>query len=386
MLTLAAFAAAHLTPDITAAVIMNQSGADTPLIAQLLARGQIRRTAAERFQWGTDAHPARRTQIDNGGAAYDDATTSLDVDTSAPFYVDALVLCEATNELLLVTAITDANTIVVKRGVGGGVAAAAGSVANNAFLQVLGPANGEGSPLPAARQSAPTNNYNNVQTLRTPFGLTGRALRVETNTEDEKRRQRMKKFEEHMRDLERLMIHGGIDGGALTDSGSRRTTLTQGLRRAITTNVDAVGGTMTKARWFTACEVCFRNRTDLLFIVGPTLMQTIYTLYDNQYRIVDSQMTPGLKLTEVSTPFGLARLALSRTLTGTYAGEAIALDMAEVFLRYTEKDGNSGRTNLRQSQEAKGTDGQIDEWFSEMGIQWGGEFNHARITGVTGPA
>jgi len=270
--------------------------------------------------------------------------------------------------------------------VGGGVAAAAGSVANNAFLQVLGPANGEGSPLPAARQNAPTNNYNNVQTLRTPFGLTGRALRVETMTENEIQRQRMKKFEEHMRDLERLMIHGGIDGGSLTDSGSRRTTLTQGLRRAITTNVDAVGGTMNKNRWFTAAEVCFRNRTDLFFLCGTTFLQAIHSLYDTQYRIVDSQMTPGLKLTEVMTPFGVARFALSRTMTGTYAQEAIALDLNEVSLRYTEQDGNSGRTNLRQGQEAKGTDGRIDEWFSEMGIQWGGEFNHARITGVTGPA
>jgi len=392
MLNNAAFAAAHLTPDVAQAVILNQMADETPLVTTLLTLGQVDVTDAERFQWGTDAHPSRRTQIDNGGAAYDAATTSLDVDTSAPFYVDCLVLAEATGELLLVTAITDANTIVVKRGVGGSVAAHANSVANDAFLSVIGPALGEGSSRPAARQNAASNAYNHVQTVRTPFGITGRAHRTKKLTGSELLRQRAKKFQEHMRDIERMFLFGGIDGGALTDSAGRRLTLTQGLRQAITTNVDTVGGTMTKKRFFTFCEIAFRRKSKILLMCGPVLMQTVHELFDGAYRIVASETVAGLMLTKVKTPFGEADLALNRTMTGPYAGDGFGLSLPELRIRHTEAPSvegvpvDTGRTHLRQNIEDKGTDGHIDEYFTEEGLEWGGEFEHSQLRGVTGSA
>lgn len=387
-LALASIVANLRMPEVSREVLLNQPADPYPIVAALVARNLVGETASERFTWADDAEYARRTQVNNAGAAYDATTTAIVVDDANMFYPESLVYCEATGEIMYCTAVNaGTNTLTVVRGVGetalNRVAAAAGSVADDAWLINIGHAGGEGANAPAARMSGPTERYNFVQSFRKRVEITGRASRIKTLTEDEKNRQILKMQAEHLSDIEHSILFG-VGEDSVNNAGGRRASASGGLERAITTYVDAVGGTMTMARWDTAAATLFaRGSRHKLFVVGYTLASTINTLYKNSLRTENGSTAVGLQITTVTTPYGILHMVPSQRLVGPKARDGFAIDLeANVMLKYT----GEGRTRLRDVVLADGADASAVEWFTEMGFQWGLQANHARITGVTGPA
>lgn len=371
-----------LTRDMTREVILVQAADLTPIYASMTALGRVRKTMSEKFEWSTDSHKARRTQIDNGGAAYDGATTTLTVDDSSVFYPDCHILCEATGEVMHCLTIASATSITVRRGVGAVVAGAAGSVANNAYLTNIGPANGEGAILPDARGSAPTPEYNYVQTFRQVIEMSGRKQRIGTLTEDELPRQRKKKFEELLQDFEHSALFGARDNDTVGINGRRVTSAGGALQ--FVTNVDNVGGTMTMSRFKnTFCEKAFAygSREKVMF-AGNELVGTIQALGEGKLVTRAGETALGLVITEVPTPWGILKVVPHRGMVGIYAQCGLVLDLAEVEIRHTE----GGLPYLKPDQQAKGQDSVAEEWFAEQGWEWGQLAAHYWLKGVTGPA
>lgn len=379
-----------LVPDVMDRVVLRQAANMMPIYAAHVAAGRLRRTSNENFRWEYDAHGTRSTQVNNGGSAYDGTTTAIVVDDSTVFYPNSLALCEATGEVMLVTAVnTGSHTLTVVRGLGTGsgetgVAAAAGSVANNAYLRCLGPANGESSDTPTPRVSGPSENKNWVQTLRQSYRVSGRLARLDTLTEPERLRQRAKKLDEIGQDIEHMLLHGAGDG-SVTDAGGLKVTTSAGYLRAISTNKDNVAGAMNLNRFFTFSEKAFlRGSKRKWLFAGKTLSTYIHQLYAAKLQTRSGETATGLMITELITPHGVLDMIVHDGLTGAYAPDGVVIDPAETEIRFTEKDGNSGRLNLRENVQNPRSDYTEDEWFFEGGLQWGDEGAHAWLTGVTG--
>lgn len=374
-----------LDRDVVQAIILSQAADLTPIYATLTAAGRTRETKAEKFEWYTSTLAARRSAINNGGAAYDAEDTALVVDDATVYYPNAVILAEATGEIMLVTAVnTGTDTITVVRGIGSVVAAHADSVANNAVLTVVGPAMGEASEVPGPRHTGASNVHNYVQTYRKAVQLSGRMDRSATLTEGERARQRAAKMREMVDDFEHSLLFGAVESGAeVADADGKRVTTSGGFLQAITTHVDAVDGTVTLARFDEFAEIAFeRGSREKFLFAGATLVSALHTLYRDKMTVASLADAAGLRLSRVRTPYGDFLLQHHRGLAGAYAGHGVAVDPEQAELRIMQ----GGEPNLRADVKKDGVDGMIDEWWAEWGLQWGSEDHHAVISGVSGAA
>ncbi len=368
-----------LDRDVTQEIILVQGADEMPIYSSLIARGQARPTMAEKVEWSTQSLDGRRTAINNAPDNYDENTTSIVVDDGTVFYANSLILFEATGEVGLVTAVAT-NTLTVVRGVGSVVAAAAGSVADNANVQCVGAAAGEGAPKASARNYDPTLDHNYLQTFRDTVGLTGRMQRHGTLTEDERARLRRTKFEDHIRSIERSIVFGARSSGVTDGSGNRVTTM-GGILQHVTTNVDDVAGTMSKARLDLALRNPFAYGSPEKFMFCGTLMlETCNQLYHGAMQVMSGSVAAGLTIRKIFTSHGTVNLIPHRALVGPHAGYGLVVDPAQAEIRYSE----GWLPHLKADIQTPGTDAVEDEWRSELCLTWGMEQAHAVIKGVTG--
>lgn len=399
MYTVAAYesAMAPFDPVYQTEIIRNnrELQVEAPILALLLAQGRTLRVGNETFNWNSADLPTRTTTINNGGTAYDASTTSIVVTAGTTFRVGDLVLCEATREVIFITAIST-NTLTVVRGIGsanGGVAAHANSVANTAILRRIGPAMGEASGVAADADFGSTTHTQNIQTFKTTVSVSGRAAVLDAQVEDPLAFNRAQAHEVFLRDIEHAIMFGGRQSSGVTDAAGKKVTTMHGLYPAITTNVFSVGGTMTKAYLEgTVCAQVFGKGSSVKTLVaGTTLLQTIADLYRSTGWRPEEVEVAGIRLTRVRTMHGELLLVPSRALSGAFAGDGLILDMDPEFrLRFTDGtlDGKPrhGLPNLMSVTQTSGTDAQTEQWFAELGLQWGSQSKHARISGVTGAA
>jgi hypothetical protein len=377
------FAGGAISPDVAREVILVQQANRVPLIATLLAAGAVAPTVQPEFKWFTDAHAERRTQINNGGTAYNAGTTALVVDNAAAFYPECLALAEATGEVMFVSAVnTGTNTITVVRGLGSVVAAAAGSVADNAFLRNIGPARGEGADAPSDRTSGPTEVSNHTQLFRETISITGTMQATQTLTADERARQRAKKFEEITESMENAFLFGARATGAqnLATANGERVRTTKGVLQAITTNVWNAAGTVTEATMIeNFWEPLYRFGTGAKAVLcGGTVLNTLHAMYKDRVRFEAGQTAVGLNIGRIITPYGEASIIYQPQFKGAYAGWALGVDLSKVRMR------NLRALAMRPDIQPNGKDAVVDEWLAEAGIEWGDEQSHAVAKGITG--
>lgn len=380
METVALFTGA-LDRDVTREIIFTREANETPIYSWLQGMGSVGTLTAEKKEWYTEAFGARRTQINNGGAAYDANTTALVVDDATVFYANTLLYAEATGEVMLVTAVnTGTNTLTVVRGLGN-VAAHANSVANNAYVLQIGQASGEGASVYTARITDRVQNVNYVQTIRHTVSLSGRLDRVGKLTGDERAQRRLKKFREHLRDIEHALIFGQPDESS-TDANSQRVSTMGGFIEAISTNVSNIGGAMSEAEWyaFTAKAFAYGSGEKTLF-AGATLLEAIHTHHKGRVQNPSTSPVAGLTIERILTPYGALNLVYNRRFSDTLAGAGIVVDAASARMLFSQKD---GQTHLNENIQTPGHDAVTDEWFTEGTLEWGDEKDHAYIYGVTG--
>lgn len=377
----------QLTPAVTQSIILNRSADISPIFSALEAASAFEDVTQAEFNWYEDELPTSRSQINNGPDNYNAATTSLVVDSAAVFFTGAVVLAEATGEVMLVTGInTGTNTITVQRGLGVTTAAVA-SVADDAFLQVIGSAHPELSSSPDPRNTAPSKVTNFTQTFRESVELSDRMLSSATLTENEQARQRGKHLFVVQERIERSFLFGSgepADGSQQLDGNGKRVTYTKGLLNAIETHVDNIGGAMNMAAWQAFAEKAFArgSKTKLLF-AGNTLLSAINSLYRGQLRIENLASAVGLQVRRVLTDYGEFQVVQHQGLQGGYAGTGIVVDPTGAQIRYHQ---NRGRLRLEQNIQANDVDGQRDEWKGDLGLYWGAEQQHAVLKGVTAAA
>lgn len=399
MFTVAAYesAMAPFTPDYMTEVMRTnrEEQIEAPILSLLLAQGRTLQVKNESFKWNTADLPTRTTTVNNGGTPYTSGDTSIVVAAGSTFRVGDLVLCEATREVIYITAIST-HTLTVVRGIGsanGAPAAHASSVANGAVLRRIGPAMGEASGAPADADFGSVTHEQNIQTFKTAVSVSGRANVLDPQVESPLAFNRAQAYQVFVRDIEHAILFGGRQASGVSDAAGKKVTTMHGLYNAITTNVFSVGGTMTRAYFEgTVCAQVFaRGSGTKTLIGGPTLMQTIADLYASRATRPEQVEVAGIRLTRVQNMHGELLLMPSRALSGSFGGDGLILDMDDEFrLRYTDGELNGmprrGLPNLMEVTQTGGADAQTEQWFAELGLQWGAQSKHARISGVTGAA
>ncbi len=110
-----------------------------------------------------------------GAAVADGVVTTLTVVSTADIVDGDMLMAASTQEIMLVTAVTNATTLAVQRGVG---TVAAAAVSNGVVLYTVGNAFEEGSVRPAASSILPVRNVNNTQIFRNSWAVTKTAAAI----------------------------------------------------------------------------------------------------------------------------------------------------------------------------------------------------------------
>lgn len=370
------------------------------LIASLAGGGSdmTEVTRNEKFEWRDAGLIGRTDAVNNGGAAYDDTTTAIVVDTSSVFPVGSLVLCDATGEIMYVTAVNSgSHTLTVVRGVGsanGGVAAAAGSVANNAVLRHIGFAKGEGAGAGSTQAHSLGTAWNFVQEFHRTVQASARAMSEAAKTEEVMLLERQLMLQEMLDDIENAILFGSRM--ATADASSRRVTTMHGVYNALTTNVYNPAGTVTLTN---VEESFFRpafeaGGSDIRHLfAGNTVLAACDAHYASQInRQRDENARRFVKVIE--TRYGIVHLHREMQLVGSRVGEGVLLDLdgGAVKVRHWpqvaagKRPAFDGLPTLMQNLGNNDASAVTDEWVAMLGLQWGSEAVHARIKGVTGAA
>lgn len=376
-----------LDQDVAQALILSELPDLAPLYAILASGNRVKPAMNEKFSWQHASVAAVRTQIDNGSTAYTAGTTTLVVDSTAGMYPDCQLLCEATGEVIHVTAVNSGTEIVVVRGVGEDVVAAhANSVANDAWLQVIAHAAGEGGVAPAERHTSVSTTSNWVQQFKYTVAVSGRLAAVATKSDDEQLRQRQIKLREMVQGIERALLFGGGDDD-VTGSESKRVTSTRGVFHAVASNVLAVGGTLTWLAFdnFLRDHAFVAGADEKWMLAGTTLAGTLHEHFKTKLQIANLSGAAGLRIRRYESPYGILNIVTNRAFKGVYAGHGVVLERDQLFLRPLERE-QGGLPHLIENIQEKAEDAKRDMWVGELGLEYGAQTHHAKITGVTGPA
>lgn len=212
-----------------------------PLFA-LSARMKKEATDDPEFSWWEEVKDIGRVTL-NTAAITNETQTTLTVAAyqgrdAFQFQPGDILQVEVDNtaysaELLKVSSVTDATTIVVVRQYAGTVGT--GGIANGAGLTRVGSAYSEGSGSPTVVSSNPTKFLNKTQIFKTPYELTGTAKETRFRTGDPLKNDQIRKSFVHSEKLEQAFFWGKVS--EITGANGQPERTMAGLRSLIQSNV-----------------------------------------------------------------------------------------------------------------------------------------------------
>lgn len=339
-----------------------------------------RATGNPEFKWFEDVYGGRYARV---AAVYNSSATSIDVTgagTSSAyiFTVGDIVKNARTGENVIVTAITDSDTIAVARAFGT-TAAAAGVVGDSLFI--VGNASEENSGVRNvnATRSTPQTNY--TQIFKTTIALSNTEKEANLYGGKDLPYQRAKKGTEHALDIERAFWFGEKKYDTSGTQGHPRRS-TGGVLEFIQSGnsyVQNQGGPLTAPDMNTFLREAFTygNSTKMIFS-GGLVLQAINEIARGQILTKTGDTTYGVKISEWQTAFGTVNIVHNPLFVEDYAGYAFMLDMECFAYRFM----NNRDTKLETNVQAPGTDGEVDQYITESGLQRSQAPRHALLKGV----
>lgn len=350
-------------------------------------------SSSPEFNWAEKDLPSQRTQIDNA-AGYNSSATTLAVDDSSHFRVGHVVQNIRTKELMQVLTVPSGTTITVKRQLqdlsGGSL-----TIDDNDALLVIGNVNAEGASTPPSLSTDPNNYSNYTQIFRTPYAVSGTALKTAMNwdrrgPQPELAREALMR---HSIEMEKAFIFGAK--AKWTDSSSGQVMrLTQGITKflpaagsvslqdghTITGDSDDdcryivnSDGLVTPARLDGWMERVFRYTSpevdEKLALAGSGAIKTLESLMKlaNTPFTMQEEEYFGIRFRRYTTSFGSILIKVHPLFSKdpTYRFSMLIVDVPYLVYRYLE-----GRdTELLTNRQSPGADQRIDEWLTECGLE-----------------
>jgi hypothetical protein len=212
-----------------------------PLFA-LSARMKKEATDDPQFHWWEEVKDIQRINLNEVLTGNSDTTLTVADDdgfgNAFQFKPGDLLMFDLddasfTNEIVKVTSVTDATTIVVTREYAG--TTAAGTTADGTGMLKVGSAYEEGSGAPSSVTSNPQKYTNYTQIFKTPYEVTETAKNTYFRTGDPIKNDQIRKMFTHSSDIEQAFFWGKAD--EITGSGGQPERTMAGLRSMISSNV-----------------------------------------------------------------------------------------------------------------------------------------------------
>jgi hypothetical protein len=338
-------------------------------------------TGNPEFKWFEDMYGGRYAKcngaVASGGASAD--VTGAGTNSAYIFTVGDVVKNARTGENVLVTAITDGDTIAISRAFG--TTAAAAMVAGDG-LYIVGNVSEENSGARNVNTTRSSNESNYTQIFKTSIAVSGTEKEANLYGGKDIPYLRAKKGTEHALDIERAFWFGEKKSDTSGTMGHPRRA-TGGVLEFILSNnayVQNQGGVLTAPDFNTFLREAFTygNDTKTLFC-GGLILQAINEFARGQIQMRPLEKSYGMQISEYVTAFGRINIIHNPLFVEDYAGYGFLLDMDCFKYRYM----NNRDTKLFTNIQANDTDGEVDQYMSEVGLQRVQAPKCALLKGVT---
>lgn len=327
-------------------------------------------TTDPEFKWFEDAFGTRELTVATGQTGKNIASTpSFDVASGqgANLQVGDIIHFPGAKYTFRVTAVST-DTVTVTNELGG----ATGTVdLSSLAVWIVGNANQEGAGLRDIKATTATEKVGYCQIFRTPFGVTETSRNTKTFIkENDLDYQRRKAGIEHMVDIERAFFFGEKNKDT---SGTHPLRTTMGIISEISTYASA--NVDTEDEFETFLESAMLNgSTEKYAFCGPAFISQISVWAKNKLQLMRTEQTYGVTIYRYESVHGTLYLIKHDLLKGTtYGNYCVVLDMDKVTYRYlTARD-----TKLLTDRQANGDDEKVEEYLSEVGLQFENESCHA---------
>lgn len=341
--------------------------------------------------WFEKKMPRQRLRINNV-SGYNSSNTTMTVDATSDangitgaygVRKGSQILVESTGEILYVSADPSSDTsITVVRGFG---TTSAASIADDAWLTVIGTIHEQGGALPSAIGYDPTEYNNYCQIFRSPLFMTRTAMKTRLRTGDQVKEAKREALMLLNNEKEKAFIFGELK--ASTGTKGQPMYATRGIVSHISTyassNVIDAGGVLSESEWDGYLEQVFRyGSSEKLALVGSGAMAVLAQLAKNggiQLNAVAKDDAYGMSLVQYITPFGVLYLKTHPIFSDhpVWRYNALVIDTANIVERYVDD------IQYLKNRQTAGDDAQADEYLNEAGIETHFAETHAYIKNIT---
>lgn len=282
-------------------------------------------------------------------AVADGVATTFTVLSTADIVVGDLLLVSTTQEVVLVTGVTNATTLVVQRGVG---TVAAAAIANTVVLYSIGNAFEEGSVRPSAVSIVAVRYVNYTQIFRNSWAVTKTAAaipQIAGSGHVSESRQDCAAF--HAAAIEKALFFGQKYMG--TRNGQPFHTMEGIIPRVLAAapgNITTLGATTNWTQFEAALDPTLQTVTDpkggniRTMFVGGTARRVIHNIarLNSAYQITTQETAWGLQIDMIRTPRGTFEI-IEHPLFNAYgaasawAKMAVICDLNAFSLAYLRK-------------------------------------------------
>jgi hypothetical protein len=357
-----------------------------------LNRLKARTVGQEKFEWDVDDYlPLNDT---TAGTATSTALT-VSVTTPLAYAAGQVWMNKTSGEVFRVESVDTANSLLtMKRGITalnseGGTAAA--SMASGDTLIRLTPVVGEDNRRQTTQTTIPANVYNYTQAMRWELEMSRRQIkRGFKSGEAELPYQTKKTMLEARKQINGMILAG--ERGRYTDASEGDITLSGGIRPAITTYTFAVGGTLYQNafnEWLVEEGLRKGNRNKVLISSTDVILAITEMTNDLAHFTlpISGGTNVGIQVMNYLSPNGGQLMIVEdRWLSENLNGEAYLLDMTQVERVVFSGHGINDDLHIEYDTEDPDDVGSALTLYGDMGLQWGAEAAHGKITGVSGGA
>lgn len=365
-------------PDVQDVIVHYQPDA-VPFQTLITRIRDKKSTTQYRFDWiEADEYP-RELEL-TGAALVADTTLDVTAGDEARVAANYILLNTRTGEQVSVDS-TSSGVVTVTRDIGdtGQVDMVAGD-----RLVFTRPVYEDGADVGTLKTQLDTLKFNYTETIRTPFGFTGRDIVTELyGGRDPKNKVRTMSVE-HRKSIELA----AFTGARRTITGTHIRSLTGGVKWWINSNVWDISstGTVSERAFVEFLEEGMRwgkgghqngSGIKYLFCSRRWLTEINFWGHDRiRFKAVDKEL--GLNFAQYESPHGKVFLVPTPTLDQAMPDSAFLLDLNHIRYRFLqERD-----TRLLKDRGGNGIDGETHEYMTDFGLQVELEASHSYLKGL----
>lgn len=342
-------------------------------------------TGDSTFGWEEDFYGGRYAKVN---AAYNNSDDPVTITVSGAgsssgriFTKGDIILNARTGERMKVASSASATTITAARSVGT-TPATAGVIGDG--LYIVGNANEENGTARNVNTTRASKQTNLTQIFKTSISVSGTQKASNLYGGPDLRYQRAKKGTEHALDIERAFWFSEKNDGTGDNSLPERTT--GGILEFIESSdsyIQDQGGVLTAPDFDTFLREGFtygNGSNEKTLFAGGLVIQAINEFARGQLQTVGTDKTYGVSISRYQSAFGIVNLIYMNSIfVNDFAGYAFLLDLECFRYRFMQ----DRDTKLEMNIQANGTDGEVDQFITECGLERKLAGRHALLKGVT---